>query len=69
MTIPLIKIAHATAFIIINARSFQTIATHNQPATPRNWRNIFQGYKLFVVAIIAKTIIMEAIHLIHHVGG
>jgi len=69
MTIPLIKIAHATAFIIINARSFQTIATHNQPATPTNCNIIFQGYKLFVVAIIAKTSTMEDTHLIHHVGG
>ena len=57
------NIAQATALTTINARSFQTIATHNQPATPTNCKNIFQGYKSLVVAIIANTIIIDAIHL------
>ena len=69
MTMPLINIAQATAFITISALSFHTIETHNQPATPRNCKNIFIGYKSFVVAIIANTSIIDAIHFTHHVGG
>jgi hypothetical protein len=63
------NIATATAFTTINARSFHLIETHNQPAHPRNCRNIFQGYKSFVVAIIARTIMIDDTHLTYHTSS
>ena len=66
---PLMNMAHATAFITIRALSFHTMATHNHPATPRNCKNILYGYKSLIVATIAKTRMIDATHFTHHVGG
>jgi len=61
-TIPLANIATAIALMTIRALSFQIIATTNQPPTPRNWNIIFQGYRLFVVAIIPKIRMIDDTH-------
>ena len=61
--------ATATAFTTISALSFQTIDTHNQPATPIACKIIFQGNRSFVVAIIANISTIEEIHLIYHTRG
>jgi len=37
---PLRKIAQATEFTTMSDLSFHMIATHNQPETPKNCRNI-----------------------------
>ena len=66
---PLRKIAHATAFTTISDLSFQMIATHNQPATPINCRNILYGHMLLVVIIIATIRTSDDTHLIYQLNG
>jgi len=61
--------ATATAFTTMSALSFQTIDTHNQPATPIHCKIIFIGYRSFVVAIIAKINTIDDIHLTYHTRG
>jgi len=51
---------------MMRALSFQRIDTHNHPRTPIHCRNIFQGYRSFVVAIIAKINTIDEIHFNHH---
>tara|TARA_B100002019_G_C20818669_1_gene379484 strand:+ start:248 stop:484 length:237 start_codon:yes stop_codon:yes gene_type:complete len=68
-TIPFAKIATATALTTIRARSFQIIATHSQPPRPINCKNIFHGYRLFVVAIMAKIRTIDDTHFNHHEKG
>jgi hypothetical protein len=60
------NIAQATEFTIINALSFHIIETHNHPKQPKNCKNILYGNRLFVVAIIAITRIIDEAHLIYH---
>jgi hypothetical protein len=66
---PFIKMATATALTTIRARSFQIIDTQSQPEIPMNCKNIFHGYRLFVVAIIAKIRTIDAAHFNHHEKG
>ena len=65
-TIPLENIATAIALMTIRALSFHIIDTTNQPPTPRNCNIIFQGYRLFVVAIIPKIRMIDDTHFNHH---
>ena len=61
--------ATATALTTMSALSFQIMATHNHPATPIPCRIIFIGYRLFVVAIIAKTSTIELPHFTYQLKG
>jgi|TARA_R110000744_G_scaffold34028_3_gene79566 hypothetical protein len=68
-TIPFANIASATELRIIKERSFHITATHNQPVTPRNCRNMLYGYRSLVVNIIADIRIRELAHLTYHIRG
>jgi hypothetical protein len=66
---PFKKIAGATELTIIKALSFHTIDTVSQPAHPRACRNIFHGYVLLVVRIIAQIKTMDDPHLMYQTIG